>query len=725
MSSGGASRTWQRLRSLPDRTPLRVKMITAMLALVIIALVVISLVTRAVFSGYLQRQAENNLNEYGQQVVPAVQQELLNPGVFGRGGNRLGDLLDVGSYRTWVLTEQGQPVQLYPGQSFQGLPQVPTSQAWLSANQGNPTTVPGPAGGDSWLVVTQQIPNVPVTNQSTGTYTNQTIILVVGTDQGNISQDVGYLTLIDLLASAAVVIVLAIVGVAVVRASLRPLIDIEQTAASIAGGDLGSRVPDRDPRTEVGRLGLSLNAMLTQIETAFDDRTRSEEAARESEQRMRQFLADASHELRTPLTAIRGFAEYYRQRGGVGDVPDPGDQPALVNGVGDAQAAADASTSADRVRGPLTRPDLDRIMRRLEQESSRMGILVEDMLLLARLDQQRPLERHPVDMITLAADAVHDARVVAPGRDINLTVDTGAAPIVLGDEVRLRQVIGNLMNNALSHTPEGLPIDVRLRSGSLDEWRTTPPVVVLGRHSTGAVTAAGGQPGRTALAVAGMTTPEPVPAVVLEVADSGPGLTPEQAVHVFERFYRADQARTRKSGGAGLGLAIVSALVAAHGGTVWVESPPGGGATFRIAIPLAPEARYSEPDPEDTPEPQTWPGGPEPGAGTEPQNWPSTLQTGHAAEPQTWHSGPEPGDAAEPDTWHSGPEPGDAAEPDTWHSGPEPGDAAEADAGSRGPEPGKAIKSDVIDSGQGPLRRPWWTSLGAQKRNPDPWNFSE
>jgi two-component system, OmpR family, sensor kinase len=682
MSSGGTGRTWQRLRSLPERTPLRVKMITAMLALVIIALVVISLVTRAVFSSYLQRQAENNLNEYGQQVVPAVQQELLNPGPFGHGGNRLGDLLDVGSYRTWFLNEQGQPLQLL-GAGFRSsgnLPQVPTSQAWLNANEGKPTTVSSLTGGDNWLVIAQQIPNVPVGNLSNGTTTNETVILVVGTNLGNVSQDVGVLTLIDLLVSAAVVIILAIIGVAVVRASLRPLTDIEETAAAIAGGDLGSRIPDRDPRTEVGRLGLSLNTMLTQIETAFDDRTRSEEAARESEQRMRQFLADASHELRTPLTAIRGFAEYYRQRGGVGDLPDTGDQPALVNGVGDAQAAADASTSAERGRGPLTRADLDRIMKRLEQESSRMGILVEDMLLLARLDQQRPLERRPVDMLTLAADAVHDARVVAPGRDINLTVDTGTAPIVLGDEVRLRQVIGNLMSNALSHTPEGLPIEVRLRSGSLDEWRTTSPVAVLGRHSAGTATAAGGQPGRTALAVAGMTTPEPIPAVVLEVADSGPGLTPEQAAHVFERFYRADQARTRKSGGAGLGLAIVSALVAAHGGTVWVESPPGGGATFRIAIPLAPEARYREPDPEDTP------------------------------EPQTWSADPEPGDAAEPDIWSSRPEPGHTTEPGTRSSGPERGHATE---------------SDVIDPGQGPLRRPWWTSLGAEKRDPDPWRFSE
>jgi signal transduction histidine kinase len=214
-------------------------------------------------------------------------------------------------------------------------------------------------------------------------------------------------------------------------------------------------------------------------------------------------------------------------------------------------------------------------MRRVEQESSRMGVLVEDMLLLARLDQQRPLENRPVDLLTLAADAVHDARVMAPRRSIDLTVLPGAAPIVLGDEVRLRQVIGNLMSNALIHTPDGTPVEVRIRPGTLE-----------------AGTAA--------------------PAVILEVADRGPGLTPDQAERAFERFYRADLARARHAGGSGLGLAIVAALVAAHGGTVSVEPTPGNGATFRIALPLAPEVLGSEPDSESAPAGQPAPAG-EPG----------------------------------------------------------------------------------------------------------------
>jgi len=296
---------------------------------------------------------------------------------------------------------------------------------------------------------------------------------------------------------------------------------------------------------------------------------------------MRRFLADASHELRTPLTAIRGYAEYYRQRGGLENGPA---SPAIAGASstaaeagsavvpGTATAAA-AAAHASAVAGPgaaldsladpsatdqpLTRQDMDRIMERVEQESVRMGGLVEDMLVLARLDQQRPVERRPVDLLTLAADAVQDARIVAPSRSIDLTLGTGAAFLVLGDEPRLRQVISNLMNNALTHTPDGSPISVRILTGY---QRGTPAV----------------------------------PCAILEVTDHGPGLTQEQANRVFERFYRADQARGRRTGGSGLGLAIVQALVAAHGGTVSLDTAPGHGATFRITLPLAPEALATE-----------------------------------------------------------------------------------------------------------------------------------
>ena len=457
-------------------------------------------------------------------------------------------------------------------------------------------------GASSAYPVPRQAPDGQVTH---GT-------VVVAVDATSAYRTIDALTLIDVLVSLLIVLAVALVGAAVVRASLRPLTEIEKTAAAIAAGDLSRRVPDRDPRTEVGRLGRSLNAMLSQIESAFQSRSRSEAAARRSEERMRQFVADASHELRTPLTAMRGFAEYYRQRGGVAAAGAPG--ASATSG----ELATDANGDGGR-RHQLAPADMDRIMRRVEQESARMGILVEDMLLLARLDQQRPLGASPVDLLTLAADAVHDARVVAPARNINLTVSSGTALLVIGDEVRLRQVIGNLMSNALTHTPEGTPIDVLIRSGNLDEAASATAVAHPDNAADSAfddepepddeadeygaddsvrwdadhVPPPPGSPSQpaereaTGRLAAG-------PAAVLEVADHGPGLTSEQAGHVFERFYRADAARS--TGGTGLGLAIVAALVAAHGGTCWVRSHPGEGATFSIALPLSPDAMHSAPD---------------------------------------------------------------------------------------------------------------------------------
>ncbi len=363
---------------------------------------------------------------------------------------------------------------------------------------------------------------------------------------------------------------------------MRPLHDIERTADAIAAGDLGRRVPERDPRTEVGKLGRSLNVMLAHIEAAFRARTASEEAARRSEEaarrsaqdasrsedRMRQFVADASHELRTPLTAIRGFAEYYRQRGGVGEASDDEQatpaaaiarEPAAQGG----EAGPETVVPAGLPAGPMTIAELDRLIERVESQAVRMGVLVDDMLQLARLDQQRALDFRTVDLLAIAADALHDARVIAPKRAINLTVGTPDAPLVTGDEVGLRQVVGNLMSNAMTHTPDGTPIEITIRSGTLGNG-----------HGPS------------------MPARQPAePAVILEVTDHGAGLTEDQREHVFERFYRTDRARSRTAGGTGLGLAIVSAMVSAHHGKVWVDSEPGKGATFGFALPLAPEAR--------------------------------------------------------------------------------------------------------------------------------------
>jgi two-component system OmpR family sensor kinase len=511
------------MRRLSQRTPLRVKLITALLALVALALAVISFTSTAVFQGYLQRQADTTLGN----LVQGIGHHGLTRGVqnyFASNG-----------YAVEVLDSDGNQVPQYTDFGMLGTPppKVPTGSDWLSAHQRKAATVPAQAGGENWRVITY-----PVQYQDNNGDL-QFGTLIVGEDLGTIDQTISYLTKLDLVVSVIVMLGLAVVSVAVVRTNLRPLDDIEETAQDIAAGHLDRRVPDRDPRTEVGRLGQSINTMLTQIETAFLAQRQSEEAAVQSEDRMRRFIADASHELRTPLTAIRGFAEYYRQRGG-----------------------------AEGSGGSLPGEDLDRIMQRVEAEASRMGVLVEDLLLLARLDQQRPIERRPVDLLVLAADAVQDTTMIAPGRSVQLDVEPGQAFLIEGDEARLRQVIGNLMSNALAHTPDGTAIDVRLRPGFLP----------------------GPAPYPGAPAVS-------VPAAVVEVVDHGEGLTPEQAQHVFERFYRAEQSRNRKSGGGnGLGLAIVSALVAAHGGTATVESAPDQGATFRITLPLAAEATSAEAD---------------------------------------------------------------------------------------------------------------------------------
>ena len=523
------SHRWQKVRRIPGRVPLRIKLITAVLALVAVALSIISIAGISALRGYLLGGVDAGLRNQGFYDDYVRRYLFTQTKTDSLGGQLWIAYLPAGERQYQPVLEPvgGRPMSL----DAVPPPSIPTSAGWLAAHNGVPVTVHGQSGDRQWRVISYQETFLTPGGPTTGT-------VFVAFDVTSIYRTLTALALIDLIVSGIVLVALAIVGIAIVRSSLRPLTDIEQTAQAIASGDLSQRVPDRDPRTEVGRLGRSLNAMLAQVEAAFHAREKSAAAAQRSEERMRQFVADASHELRTPLTAIRGYAEYYRQRGGMG------------NGARHAAPPAEPSLADG---SQLTEPDLDRIMQRVEQESARMGVLVEDMLLLARLDQQRPIERRPVDLLTLAADAVQDARMIAPQRRIELTVGSGAAFLVLGDEARLRQVISNLMSNALTHTRDGTPIDVR----------------ILAHGPDGRLT---------------------VPSVTLEVADQGPGLSKEQADRVFERFYRGDQARGRRTGGAGLGLAIVAALVTAHGGTTGVNTAPSGGATFWITLPLAADA---------------------------------------------------------------------------------------------------------------------------------------
>jgi two-component system, OmpR family, sensor kinase len=322
-------------------------------------------------------------------------------------------------------------------------------------------------------------------------------VLLIASSLSGVDGTLHRLVLIELLVTAAVLAALAALGLWVVRLGLRPLRSIEATAASIAAGDLTRRVEPANDRTEIGRLGLALNAMLAQIESAF-------KAREASEQKLRRFVADASHELRTPLAAVRAYAELF-------------------------------------TRGARRRPDdLARSMAGISRESERMSMLVEDLLLLARLDEGRPLEQEPVRLDEVVTEAVETAHMVDPARPIALEAEP---VVVVGDHDRLRQIVDNLLSNVRAHTPPDTPVQV-----------------AVGRANGSAV---------------------------VEVADEGPGMSAEVLDRVFERFYRPDASRSRASGGVGLGLSIVAAVAEAHGGRVEAESQAGRGSTFRIVLPLA------------------------------------------------------------------------------------------------------------------------------------------
>jgi two-component system OmpR family sensor kinase len=322
--------------------------------------------------------------------------------------------------------------------------------------------------------------------------------IVLAYPLGDAEAALGRLLWIEAIVTLAVLAAVAAVALWLVRLGLKPLTNMEQAAAEIAAGDLSRRVSPAGGNTEVGRLGGALNVMMERIEAAFAER-------RASEARLRRFVADASHELRTPLTSIRGYAELFRH--GAEDRPE----------------------------------DLAKSMRRIEEESARMSTLVDELLLLARLDQGPHLDRGPVDLAAVAADAVSDARTVQKDRPIDL--DAPGSVIVSGDEARLRQVAANLVSNALEHTPPATAVHVK--------------VAVSGGEAT------------------------------LVVADEGPGLAAEDASRVFDRFFRVDESRSRDDGGSGLGLSIVAAIAHAHGGNVAVETAPGAGARFTVTLPVA------------------------------------------------------------------------------------------------------------------------------------------
>ncbi|MQY03657.1 sensor histidine kinase [Actinomadura macrotermitis] len=380
------------------------------------------------------------------------------------------------------LVEGGRADPVVPeGADLPG-PDLPGRAALDRRAGGGAFTVPGKGGSARW--------RVQVVRGDAGALVAaaSSLALVDDTFQG--------LLVIDAVVMAVVLATLSLLARFLAGVGLRPLSRMAVTAGEIAAGDYTRRVAGADPHTEPGRLGRAVNTMLGTVEREIN-------ARKASEARMRRFLADASHELRTPLTSIRGFAELARRGGSPGDA-----------------------------------------LRRIEDEAARMGVLVDDLLLLARLDEQRPAGQAPVDLLELAADLVRDVHLRHPGRRVTLTgLDPGEElfePVVVaGDALRLRQVVRNLLDNAVRHTPEGTRVTVRVGSD-------------------------GG-------------------AAVVAVADTGPGIAAPDVPHVFDRLYRADRSRT--SDGSGLGLAIARAITEAHGGRLVLTETPGGGATFTMTIP--------------------------------------------------------------------------------------------------------------------------------------------
>jgi two-component system OmpR family sensor kinase len=462
-----------------SRLSLRARLLLGVVLLAALGLAAADIATYRLLGDYLVSRVDDTLNA----VHPSVE------GIFfhGEHGPRPDELAPPG-YCVQLRTLAGRPIhpphcEKAPGETAQPPPRYPRTvslpaQPNAAENDRVRFLTVGATSGDCRYRLRASIEG-----------DHPDAVLLIAAPLRSEDSTLHRLFRVELLVTLVVLAALAAVGLWIVRLGLRPLREIELTVAAITAGDLSQRVDHPDEATEVGRVGSALNTMLDRIET--------------SDRRLRRFIADASHELRTPLAAVRAYAELFD-------------------------------------RGAASRPeDLERSMQGITRESERMSLLVDDLLLLARLDEGRPLERKPVDLSAAVGQAVDAARVVEPNRPIAVSIE----PVTVnGDEARLRQVVDNLLANARAHTAADTPVSVEVRR--------------VDGHAE------------------------------LTVADRGPGLTEDQAARVFERFFRADSSRARASGGAGLGLSIVSAVTEAHGGTAEVRPTPGGGATFVITLPL-------------------------------------------------------------------------------------------------------------------------------------------
>jgi two-component system OmpR family sensor kinase len=477
--------------------PIQVRLVALLVSLLLVALTLTSIATSALIRRQLMDNADRDLRA---AAIPTANN------VLGLSSSREDGTPT--NYAVKIMFTDGRPAEFRSLPSGERLlPDIPN----LAPNDsrvgsapsfiGQPFTVNSITGEMRWRVVAGHA----ILASTNGDFTSvRGATYAVAVPLRGVDTTLQRMLSFTILIGLAIIVACALAGWYGVRRAFRPLTQIEDTAKAIAAGDLTRRIPEPAAQDEVASLSRSLNAMLSQIEQSFAVREASEE-------RMRQFVADASHELRTPLAAVRGYAELYRQ-------------------------------------GAVTEPDdVAGTMRRIEDESIRMGGLVNDLLLLTRLDTRRPMERGPVDLMVLAADAVQDARALAPDRQVRLLGLSGdlEPTTIEGDEDKLRQVVTNLVGNAVNHTPEGTSIEI-----------------AVGRDASGRAR--------------------------LEVRDHGDGVDPVKARRVFERFYRADPSRGRANGGGnGLGLAIVAAIVAAHDGQVGVAKTPGGGATFVVDLPTA------------------------------------------------------------------------------------------------------------------------------------------
>ncbi len=481
---------------------LRTRLVVAVLLLATTGLAVFGVASVLLIRQSMIARVDQQLDEQSRRLGPRIfRGQLPPPRLGGRNGQDLPT-----DFAIQEFYPDGAPNPDHSANISATVgPVLPTvNEETFSQLPQHPFTVDDKEGKASW--------RVRVIQRQSSQPDGQVVLVAIAQSLETVQETVSRLVWIEVLVGVAALATLGAIGFWVVRLGLRPLTRIEHTAGGIASGHLDLRV-EADPRTEVGRLGGVLNTMVGRLSSALRQR-------QQSEARLRRFVADASHELRTPLTSIRGFAELHRR----GGAPE--------------------------------REDVDKLMSRIEDEAIRMGLLVEDMLLLARLDQERALDLADLDLRLLVEDSVHDARVRDPDRPVELRKPETQVRVTV-DEHRMRQVITNLINNAMIHTPPDSAIHVVVGGPARLDG---PPVAVAGVIDSYA-------------------------RIVLEVIDEGPGIPLEAAPNIFDRFYRVDSARSRRRGGTGLGLAITAAILEAHGGRVELRTAPGEGARFTVFLP--------------------------------------------------------------------------------------------------------------------------------------------